>query len=297
MRTNYSQQRNLFQAKFGQNALIQLVMAIGVGYVLIQAIKVILIIVSKEPKLVFSDEMLPNIALQSLPAFIKHPWVLFTYFWGHASFWNLVSNMLWLYCFGSVIQTLIGSKEIVLLYIVSCVFGGVLYLGFSYFWPALSAGLILTALPGVVAFATAAIVLSPKFKFYLGERLAIPLWVVLLVFVFLNLFSYVHDIGLIILLAFSAITGAVYIQFIKSGYRPGSKLIQLFNSIQGKVEPDPYKYPDKKRNFTLSNLQHQHKENKSEIVDKILDKINQKGFKSLTEEEKDTLKKASDEIS
>lgn len=296
MRTNYQQQRNQFQAKLGQNSLLQLVMAIGVGYILIQAVTVIIVVFSKEPKLVFPVQVLPQFALQPFVSFIKHPWVIFTYFWVHDSFWNLLSNMLWLYCFGSVIQTLIGSKEVITLFITSCITGALFYVGFSYFWPNIATGMILTSLPGVVAFATAAIVLAPKFKFYLGERLAIPLWLVIVIFIFLNLMAYMHNTSMMVLLAFSAIAATIYIQFVKSGIRPGERFHNFTQVVQGKVSPDPYKYPETKRHLTLNNIHPKLKENNSDIIDKILDKINQKGYNSLTQEEKDTLKKASEEI-
>lgn len=296
MKTNYQQQRNQFQAKIGQNALIQLVMVIGVGYILVQAVNVIMLVFSREPKSVFSNIILPEVALQPFVSFIKHPWVILTYFWAHDSFWNLLSNMLWLYCFGSVIQTLIGAKEIILLFVSSCIISGLAYIGISYFWPTITTGMILTSLPGVVAFATAAIVLAPKYKYYLGERMAIPLWVVLIIFVFLNLMAYAHNTNMMLLLGFSAITAAIYIQLVKSGIRPGERFHNLFDAIQGKVAPNPYKYPEKIRNMTLHNLHPKLKENNSELIDKILDKINQKGYAALTQEEKDTLKKASEEI-
>lgn len=295
MNTKFNQQRNLFQAKLQHNALLQLVFTIGVAYILLHGVKVILIIISSNPKSVFPTEVLPNLALQPFDTFLKRPWVLLTYFWGHASFWNLVSNMLWLYCFGSVLQTLIGYKEIITLFVSSCIIGALFYLMATYFFPGFTNGLILTSLPGVVAFATAAIVFAPKFRFYLGERFAIPLWVVLLVFVFLNLFSYFQDTGLMILIGFSALSAATYIFMLKIGYHPGAKIYQLLGGVNSKFTPDPYKIPSAGRRSSFKNLPPG--ETASEKIDKILDKINRKGYTSLSEDEKETLRKASEEIS
>jgi membrane associated rhomboid family serine protease len=295
MRTDFRQKRSIFMSNFGRNTLIQLIAAIGMGYILLHGVKVILIVLADHPKAIFPDEVLPAVALQTFPEFLKHPWTIFTYFWGHASFLNLVSNMLWLYCFGSVLQTLIGFKEIIPLYISSCILSAVLFLGVSYFWPGMPDTMVLTALPGVTAFATAAILLAPKFRFHLGDRFAIPLWVVLIVFFLLNVLSSFHNTAMTVLIGASVVTGGLYMQLIKSGYQPGRNIYSFFNKIEKIFTPDKA-YPSKRRNETLRNLKQQHKHATPEYIDKLLDKINQKGYDSLSNEEKEALKKASEDI-
>lgn len=297
MKTQYRQQSNLFQSKLKNNALLQLVLAIGVFYIIMHGVKVILIIIAAEPKSVFSDSVLPNLALQPFGDFIKKPWVLLTYFWGHGSFWNLVSNMLWLYCFGSVIQTLTGYKEIILLFISSCVLSGIFYLGVNAFWPEINGGYILTSLPGVTAFAAGAIALAPRYRFYLGERFAIPIWIVLTIFILLNVLSYVHDSGLLLLIGLSSLIGGIYAKMIQYGFRPGQRIYQFTEQFSNQFAPDPYQFNSQKRTATFKKYKHDHPQSTNETVDKILDKINQKGFSSLTQEEKDILEKASKEIS
>src|SRR5690606_5695669 len=150
----------------------------GVGYILLHALKVIFIILSDDPASVATRQILPNFALQPWTAFWGKPWVLLTFAWGHLSFWNLLSNMLWTYCFGSVIQNLIGYKEIIPMFLVNTTIGAILYLGVSAFWKEMPANPIFGALPGVLGFAVAAILLAPRFRFYLGDRFSIPLWLV-----------------------------------------------------------------------------------------------------------------------
>ena len=108
--------------------------------------------------------------------------------------------------------------------------------------------------------------------------------------------AYVHNTAVMVLLASAGIAAAAYIFLVKSGFTPGAKLDDIFQGMQRKVSPNPYKNTETRRNLTLNNLHRSVKENKSEVIDKILDKINQKGYDALTKEEQDALKKASEEI-
>mgnify|MGYP001807182087 CR=1 FL=1 len=58
----------------------------------------------------FNTYFVPNIALPRLADFSAHWWTLFIYGIFHFpnSFMEMLSNMLWLYCFGSVLQMLVG---------------------------------------------------------------------------------------------------------------------------------------------------------------------------------------------
>ena len=78
----------------------------------------------------FSTYFIPNLALpSSLTAFKSHWWTLFTYgiFQFQNTFFELLSNMLWLYCFGSVVQMLVGHRQVIPLYLYCLLTGGVFY--------------------------------------------------------------------------------------------------------------------------------------------------------------------------
>src|SRR5690606_4810184 len=190
MRTEFSRRRRIFLASYGQNAVVHLIIAIGVAYILLHAVKLIFMVLADDPKLVLDQQILPAVALQPFSSFIKHPWVLLTYFWGHISFFNMLSNMLWLYCFGSVIQTFVGSKEIIPLFVISGIGSGLLFVAISLLWSDMPTNsYLITTLPCVLAFAVAAIVLVPRYRFYLGERFSIPLWIVFGIFLLLNVLT------------------------------------------------------------------------------------------------------------
>src|SRR5690606_7386164 len=147
---------------------------------LLQALKVIFIILADDAASVAYRQIVPNFALQPWEAFWTKPWVVLSFTWGHLSFWNLLSNMLWMYCFGSVIQNLIGYKEVIPMFLINTTGGALLYLGVSAFWKDMPSNPLFGALPGVLGFAVASFLLAPRFRFYLGERFSIPLWVVIL---------------------------------------------------------------------------------------------------------------------
>lgn len=275
---------------------MHLIIACAVAYVLLQGVNVILIVLSSTPKTVFQDMVLPNIALQQWGGFIQRPWVLVTYFWMHASFLNMLSNMLWLYCFGSVIQSFVGYREILPMFILSSVVSGIAYMVVSFFWKGLPDTLLLTSLPGVMAFAVGAFALIPSYRFFLTERFSIPIWLVLVIFLVLNVLTVSNHYSLMILLGCAALAGAGYIWLLKSGYRPGVILYHSGNKLQSMVTPQEESSARMgvRRNQAMKISKHQVLEHPSqEYIDTLLDKINQKGYKSLTTEEKETLMNAS----
>jgi len=295
MKTQLYNKRNVFRAQYSHNTVMHLVLACAVMYILLQGVNVILIVLSSTPKTVFAQMVLPNIGLQDFQHVLHKPWVLLSYFWLHASFLNLLSNMLWLYCFGSVIQSFVGYREVFPMFILSSLAAGLAFVGLSSFWPAIQGDTILTAMPGVMAFAVGAFVLVPRYRFFLTEHFSIPIWLVLIIFVVLNVMTVSNRLPLMVLLALSALFGALYIQMLKSGYKPGQFLYSGGDKLQAMVTPEELlgKRSPAKREQSLKVGKRQIVEHPSqEYIDTLLDKINQKGYKSLTAEEKATLMNA-----
>lgn len=296
MKTLFYNQRNVFKVKYNHNAVMHLIIGCVVAYVLLQSLDVILIVLSPTPKTVFTHIILPNIGLQQFHVFIHKPWILFTYFWLHNSFLGMLSNMLWLYCFGSVIQSFVGYQEVFPMFFLSSIVAGIGYLAISFFWTSIPDTTILTTLPGVMVFAVGAFVLVPHYRFYLTEHFSMPISLVLAIFILLNVMTLGNQYALITLVACAALSGAGYVWLLKSGYRPGKILYQSGNKIQAIVTPSN-EIPIAKmarRNETLKISKHQVVNNPSQqYIDSLLDKISQKGYKSLTSEEKETLVNAS----
>lgn len=276
--------------KYQYNAVFQLIIALGVCYILQQAITVILLVISDAPKALETTQILPAIGIGDWEQVLHRPWVVFTYFLGHSSFFQLLSNALWLYCFGIVIQSLIGHKEIMLLFFSSCVLAAIVYagLGFLLQWPATS--FYLSALPGVVALASAALTLQPKYRFYLGERFSFPLYILVGVFVLLGvsgIYIYPH---IWILTLLSAAFGSIYILLLKAGYKPGRRLYSYGYKINNWWRPNENEVGWREGIFPELEKEEKKQKADEENVDRILDKISEHGIGSLTKTELKTLK-------
>jgi len=313
MKTAFTKNNLNKLSNYGQNALMQLVAACAVGFIVSYILYVIILVISPNQQITvngipetvtFRNAISPYVALPPFQQFIHKPWTILTYAWIHTgpsigyAFFNLLSNMLWLYCFGSVIQNLIGYKEIIPLFIFSYILSGCLYLGVTAIWPDLSGGtMALGALPCIMAYAIGAITLTPQFKFYLGERLAIPLWGVLCLFLLLNIGVFSNgNYNMLILAAGGGLVGFTYIKLLKAGYQPGGVLYRVSEKVQNWFSPEEFneKYHQRKRQETFKQLTPRQKLHEDSI-DSILDKINLKGYDSLTEDEKEVLMKASKE--
>jgi membrane associated rhomboid family serine protease len=94
--------------------------------------------------------------LMFVPAWVlQRPWTPITYMFLHAGFWHIAFNMLGLYFFGPRLETRIGPRHFILLYLVAGLTGALLsfffeagasivgasgavfgvLLGFAHFWP------------------------------------------------------------------------------------------------------------------------------------------------------------------
>jgi hypothetical protein len=96
------------------------------------------------------------------------------------------------------------------------------------------------------------------------------------------------------MLAGGALTGFVYMMLLKNGKQPGMWVYNMFDKLSNMAEPNADRIREKnskKRNEALNA--YTSKQNNQKRIDEILDKINQKGYDSLTKEEKEILMKAS----
>jgi len=285
---------------YTNNAVLQLIIFSGVAFVLLGLSWGVIKIVYEGSEENFYHYFVGNIALPSLAAYKTHWWTLLTYGWFHFNgFWELLSNMLWLYCFGSVVQMLVGHKQVIPLYAYSLVVGGVFYLLAQLLPLSIPHTVgILGSRAGLMGMAAAAVTLTPKYRFYLTDTFSIPILVVAGVFGILMILNSGFYLPIIILLIGGALMGYGYIKLLQAGYRPGAWIYQFAQKAESMVTPSE-NASRKKQNKKSSDMLHRSYEPKSGIsqkrIDDLLDKINQKGYNSLSAEEKDTLMRAGKE--
>jgi membrane associated rhomboid family serine protease len=284
---------------YSQNAVLQLIVACGVGFVIYHLARVTLIVFGV-PGATATANVDAYTALAPLQQFKDHPWTMLTYGWMHRGFMEWLSNMVWLYCFGNVVQNLVGHKQVIPTFIYGQLLGGILFL-LTWFIPGITAPpiSILTSNAGVMALAAATITLAPKYRFYLGENFSIPLLVVFGIFLALNLMVYASHLPMLMMSLGGLLAGYITMSALKRGFRPGAWMYSLTSGISGSMTPDEYKHRGNRTKRRQQVIQLTRKQTDKEVtqrrVDEILEKIHQRGYASLTPEERDMLMQASKE--
>lgn len=244
----------------------------------------------------FSSDIAGNLFLPSEPSeMIRRPWTLVTYMFSQFGFWRLFSNMLWLWTFGRIFQLIAGNEKVYPVYLYSGLAAGIAFVIASMLNIS-GAGVLVGAGAAVMGLAIAVTTLSPDYRLFPMLANGIPLWVVTAIFVILDLSAIASSPNLLMAHAAAAVAGFLYVHLLRSGRdtgawmgKAGDWFMDLFNPGK-KYEKGQHFYDAKKEPFVKKPNLTQKK------LDELLDKIHQQGYESLTEPEKEFLKKASDQI-
>lgn len=264
---------------YNRNGVIQLIAFSGVGFVAVHLVWITLIVYAV-PEQRSHELTFEYVGMGSLPVIAERWWTVFTYGWCHAGFWEWLSNMLWLYCFGNVVQNLVGYKQIIPLFVYSIFAGGLAYAGIQFLPAALVQhnSLMMGATAGIMGMMGAALTIAPKYRIYLSEFFSVPLLLLAAVFTALMLLNSDLRIANLALLAAGALSGVVYALLLGKGYQPGSWAYRLFHKMDNTFNPQENYKPV------------QNKTEREKNIDRILDKINELGYNSLSKTEKDQLR-------
>ena len=278
---------------FKDNAALQLVVACGAAFIIVEFSRVCLIVYNQRA---LADVIYHAVGLPGPYAFKDRWWTVLTYGFLSSSFWNYLSNMIWLYTFANLVQNLVGYRQVIPLFIYALILGGFAGLGAEQLsWQGFgaAAGPILTPAAGISAMAAAALTISPRHRFYLGESLGIPLWVVVVVFFVLNVLGYPGAHGAMLGVAVGGgFAGLLYMRMLQNGFRPGHWMYALRERADRWATPDERKTRPTARRSEVLRYEARGGSVSQRRVDDILDKINVKGFSSLTKEEKEILMQA-----
>lgn len=233
---------------------------------------------------------------------LTRPWTLLSYMFMHDDVFHMVGNLIWLWVFGFILQDLTGSKTIWPLFIYGGLSGAGLFLLTVNIFPGLQhivqGGSLLGASAGVMAIAIATTVLTPSYRFFPMINGGIPLWVITIIYVIIDLamIAKLDNAGGHIAHIGGGIFGWIFMLQLQKGkdWSLGmSRFFEKASKIFSPKENTPMPY-------TFSpNKHHKQAVNKANMsqkkIDAILDKIGAKGFESLTDEEKQLLKRAADD--
>src|SRR3954471_8359866 len=123
MNTSYRRSSSFRIPGYSQNAVLQLIVASGVGFIFYHGARVTLIVFGV-PANAAQSTVIPWIALPALHDFLQHAWTILTYGWVHNGFLEWLSNMVWLYTFGNVLQNLVGFRQVIPTYVYGLTLGG-----------------------------------------------------------------------------------------------------------------------------------------------------------------------------
>ena len=238
----------------------------------------------------------------NLLSLLHRPWTFITYMFMHAGVWHLLGNMLWLYWFGKLFLYFFSAKHLRGLYIVGGLLGGVLYLVAYNALPVFESksAMLVGASASVLAIAIATAVREPEYRINLMFVGPVRLkYFALFIVLFDTLSIGSSNAGGHIAHLGGALAGWWFTKGISSGYDITHWVNVCLDGIVGlfsKRERKPRK-PKMKVHTTNSRTTdyeyNARKKEKSDEVDKILDKLKQSGYSSLSDEEKRRLFEAS----
>ena len=248
------------------------------------------------------------LGLFTLPAdtskLLYKPWTIITHMFVHDNIWKVFANMLWLWTFGYILQDLTGNRKIIPLFIYGAVGGAIAFILAYNFLPSLQVyepvAVSSGAAAGVMAIAVATTLLSPGYRIFPLISGGIPLWVLTAVYVLSDLATVsISDTGTLITHLAGAVTGFLFIYFMKMGHDWSEWMSNFFDWITNLFNPDkPKKGKSIKEELFYKSASAPYKKTMNvtqQRVDEILDKINQHGYNYLTEDEKELLERASKE--
>jgi membrane associated rhomboid family serine protease len=236
---------------------------------------------------------------------LGRPWTLLSYMFTHETVWHMISNMLWLWSFGFILQQLTGNRHLAPIYLYGGLWGSVFFLltvnlipGLRNSIPAIPA--LQGAGPALLAVATATTIISPNYKIFPFLNGGIPLWVLTLIFAAID-YAFIarQGTGAIVAHMAGGLSGAFYVQRLRSGSDWGLWMHHLYEWFFSLFDPAKRKLSRseiRKELFYQQGSQAPFKKTPivtQQKIDEILDKINQHGFHYLSEDEKEYLRNAS----
>ena len=233
---------------------------------------------------------------------LARPWTILTHMFVHIDVWHVLGNMLWLWVFGYLLHDLTGNRKIFPVFIYGGLAGALAFVLAFNFIPALIAAPApaIGASAGVMAIAVAVTTIAPGYRVFPMLNGGIPVWIITVFYLIVDLATIpISNPGGHIAHLAGALAGFLFIYFFRRGYDGGAWMNKIFDWINDLFNPEkPSKGTSIKTELFYKSETRPFKKTPnvtSQRVDEILDKINVKGYHSLTEEEKELLRRASKE--
>ena len=257
--------------------------------------------------------LIPNLAddLLALPSdplrLLLRPWTILTYMFTHFGFRHILFNMIVLYFSGKILMEYLGEKRMLALYIYGGIGGGLLYIILYNLSPILGQGSMVGASAGCIAVLVAGALYMPQMPVRLWGIFEIKYWMLAAGIVTLDVLHLTgSNAGGHIAHLGGAIVAFFFIRSMRQGHEWNVYLFQIIDAVRNMLfRPKSKK---KRRGFSFGESSYVNYEEVKKTkgssskstqdtakMDAILDKIKEKGYDSLSKEEKAYLFKISNE--
>lgn len=235
--------------------------------------------------------------------FITKPWTIITYAFAHSltDIFHILFNMLVFYWFAKLIIEYLGSDKVISLYVLGALAGGIAYLLVYNLVPFY---VDRSGFPGMVgasaavyAVTVAAATLIPNYSFFLLFLGPVKIKYIAAFYIVLSFLGSVGmNAGGNIAHLGGALIGYIYINQLQKGNDWGAwviRVLQFFKSFFVRQSNIKVSYKNKKTSSRSASSSSPPYKTPQDEIDAILDKISEKGYESLSTEEKQKLFNAS----
>jgi membrane associated rhomboid family serine protease len=290
------------------NGLIQIILINVIVFVALIVLKVVFTLSG------FSDFYVKIVNQFMLPAdfmvYIFQPWSIITYFFTHEGFLHIIFNMMFLYFFGKIILDFLGNNRLISLYVIGGIAGGLFFMMMynivPFYQERIAGSMMLGASAGVFAVVVGAATFMPNHTFTLLFIGPVKIKYIALFYVILSLSRTIGtNAGGELAHIGGAVIGFFFIRQLQKGNDIGTGVIQIIDWFKDLFKPSP-KIKVTHRKSAASKASSSSKSSSSatvstntatsadqEEIDAILDKISERGYESLSKEEKQKLFNAS----
>jgi membrane associated rhomboid family serine protease len=285
------------------NHLVNLIMVLSIVFIIFKLLFGFYYLAGLKEADFENEIMRPFILPADLSSLASRPWTVLTYMFMHIGVFHFIGNMLWLWAFGFIMQDLAGNGKIIPVFLYGGLAGAFFFVLSYNVFPRLmlqADAQLLGASGGVMAVAVATTRLAPNYRIFPMLNGGVPLWVLTVIFVIIDFASLpISNTGGHIAHLAGAGMGLLFADQLRRGRDWSTWLTTFFEWVANLFNPQ------KKSRAKVIKHKHFYKVGKTSPykkvphvtqrrIDDILDKINQKGYRSLSDEEKEILKRASE---
>ncbi len=243
--------------------------------------------------LYFQAKYLGYLMVSSEPSMLLlRPWTLFTYMFLHFGFLHILFNILVLYWFGRIYLQYLTPKQLLTTYLLGGISGAAVFILAYNLFPGLSEGQALGASASIMAIVIGISFYNPQYELYIPFLGPVKLIYIALVYVVLDVLQIASEnAGGHLAHLGGAMYGYFFALQMKRGKDIGKGFSRFFDWVASLFKRKPkmrVSYKNEARQMNDFEYNKRKVENQKEI-DRILDKIAQSGYESLSKKEKDIL--------